>query len=236
MLSLQGVTSGYRRNLALRDVSLEVAPGETLALLGNNGSGKTTLVRTVLGLVPLLSGRIEIDGRPFSRSSQVGYVPQRHTVSGAVPSSVFEVVASGLLTSGNLWRPLSRSARSRVMTALGEVGMEDFSRRRLQELSGGQARRVLIARALVKEPPLVILDEPTAGVDRTSTQQLVASLAALKSHGHALVVVTHDLPELGDLWDRAITLQEGRIHEVRANVPPLEPPVSPVTSVPDSLP
>jgi len=220
-LSVRGATIGYGRRPVVHDADLEVAPGEAVALVGANGSGKTTLVRGILGLADILSGHVDVLGEHVEHgasaaASLVGYVPQRHSVSGAVPSTAAEVVGAGLLASHGFWRPRGRDHRARVMAALAEVGLADRSRSRVAELSGGQQRRVLIARALVSDPRLLVLDEPTAGVDRSSTDALVRTLAEVKAAGRALIIVTHDLAQLGPVPDRVATMQDGSVVSVLA--------------------
>jgi zinc transport system ATP-binding protein len=215
-LSVRGATIGYGQRPVVHGADLDIAPGEAVALLGANGSGKTTLVRGILGLADILSGHVDVLGEHVENgasaaASLVGYVPQRHSVSGAVPSTATEVVASGLLASRGFWRPPRRGDRERVQAALAEVGLAHRSRARLAELSGGQQRRVLIARALVSDPRLLVLDEPTAGVDRVSTEALVRTMLHVKAAGRALLVVTHDLDELGPLPDRAVTMKDGGV-------------------------
>ncbi|MGJ7440681.1 metal ABC transporter ATP-binding protein [Aquipuribacter sp. MA13-6] len=215
-LSVRGATIGYGRRPVVHAADLTVQRGEAVALLGANGSGKSTLVRGILGLADILAGHVDVLGEHVehgasSAASLVGYVPQRHSVSGAVPSTAAEVVGSGLLASRGFWRPPRRADRSRVLEALAEVGLADRARARVAELSGGQQRRVLIARALVSGPQLLVLDEPTAGVDRVSTEALVHTLGQLKTGGRALLVVTHDLDELGDVPDRAVTMKDGSV-------------------------
>lgn len=213
-LSVRRATIGYGSRPVVRDADLAIARGQAVALLGANGSGKSTLVRGILGLADILSGHVDVLGAHVEHgasaaAASVGYVPQRHSVSGAVPSTAAEVVAAGLLSSRGFWRPPGRRDRARVVAALDEVGLSGRARSKVAELSGGQQRRVLIARALVSDPRLLVLDEPTAGVDRVSTQALVATLRQVLLAGRALLVVTHDLDELDGLPDRAVTLQDG---------------------------
>jgi zinc transport system ATP-binding protein len=215
-LSVRHATVGYDDRPVVRDADLEVVAGEAVALLGANGSGKTTLVRGILGLADVLAGHVDVLGHHVEHgasaaASLVGYVPQRHSVSGAVPSTAAEVVASGLLASRGFWRPPRRDDHRRVRAALDEVGLADRASERVAQLSGGQQRRVLIARAIVSDPRLLVLDEPTAGVDRASTEQLVATMERIKGTGRALLVVTHDLAELRGVPDRAVTLVDGRV-------------------------
>jgi zinc transport system ATP-binding protein len=198
----------------LDDVSVRVEPGDVVALLGANGSGKSTLVRAVLGLVPVSRGRINILGSPvggFRGWDRVGYVPQRVTASAGVPATVQEVVASGQLNQRSWWRPPGRRDRERVAAAIDAVRLSGLERRSVRALSGGQQQRVLIARALVREPELLLLDEPTAGVDRASQEALAAALADLIAAGTTVVLVLHELGTLAPLIRRAVVLRAGRV-------------------------
>jgi zinc transport system ATP-binding protein len=197
----------------LRGITLAVQAGEAVALLGGNGSGKSTLVRALLGLVPLERGSVELFGQPlgsFRRWSSIGYVPQRSTasLSGA---KVKEVVASGRLAHRPPFVPPRPADRAAVAHALESVGLSDRAGDRLSVLSGGQQQRVLIARALAGQPELLILDEPTAGVDLAHQSALAEVLSALIEAGTAVVVVLHEVGALGPLIDRAVALREGRV-------------------------
>ena len=197
----------------LRGITVAVAPGEVVALLGGNGSGKSTLVRALLGLVPAQRGTIELFGQPLARMrswARVGYVPQRSTVSQS-GAKVREVVASGRLARRAPFRPPRGTDRAAVARALDAVDLADRSDHRLSELSGGQQQRALIARALAGEPDLLVLDEPTAGVDLAHQHVLAGILGDLVEAGAAVVIVLHEVGTLGALVDRAIVLREGRI-------------------------
>ena len=205
----------------LSDVSLSVAQGETIALLGANGSGKTTLVKALLGLVPPAAGRVALYGAdPADRRAvswhRIGYVPQRVTVHPATAVTAEEVVAAGLLTNRRLLP--GREGRRRVLEALDEVALLDRARESVHIFSGGQQQRVLLARALVRRPDLLILDEPLAGIDRESQAALAASLQRLQDSGTAIVAVLHDLGALEPLIRRAVVLDHGRV--VHDGVPP----------------
>lgn len=198
----------------LTGIDLQVPDGQTLALLGANGSGKTTLVKALIGLVPLTSGRVSLYGTDVSarRSvpwSHIGYVPQRVSTSFSMSATAEEVVMSGLLTGGRL-RP-GPGSRDRVRDALSEVGLADRAGESVHLFSGGQQQRVLIARALIRKPDLLIIDEPLSGIDRASKLALAASLQRLRSAGTTIIVVLHELAELGPLIDRAVTLDQGRV-------------------------
>ena len=203
-------------SLILDDVSLAVGGGESVAILGANGSGKSTLVKAVLGLVPLSGGSIEVLGAPTSRRrrvpwERVGYVPQRIGAGSGVPATALEVVRSGLLGPRRPWADRGRGAKCKAMAALDAVGLAHRAADHVQVFSGGQAQRVLIARALVRSPELLILDEPLAGIDRASRESLAEILRGLRAQGLTLVTVLHEMGELADVVQRAILLQDGRL-------------------------
>jgi len=197
-------------------VSLAVGGGESVALLGANGSGKSTLVKAVLGLVPPAGGSIEVLGTPTTRRHRVpwqriGYVPQRIGAGSGVPATALEVVRSGLLGPRRPWADRGRTAKRKAMAALDAVGLAHRAGDHVQVFSGGQAQRVLIARALVRSTELLILDEPLAGIDRASRESLAEILLRLRERGLTLVTVLHEMGELADVVQRAIMLQDGRL-------------------------
>jgi zinc transport system ATP-binding protein len=197
----------------LRGISMSVRAGEAVALLGGNGSGKSTLVRSVLGLLPIERGSVTLFGQPLAKFrtwSRVGYVPQRSTApsSGA---TVTEIVSSGRLSLRKPFLPRSARDRAAVREALDLVGMGGRARSDVRELSGGQQQRVLIARALAGAPDLLVLDEPTAGVDLEHQQVLADVISARVNAGLAVVVVLHDVGPLTPLIDRGVVLREGRV-------------------------
>ena len=198
----------------LRGLHLTVRTGDVLALMGANGSGKSTLVRALTGLLPLTSGSLELFGTPiddFGEWPRLGYVPQRAGAGSGVPASVWEMVAAGRLGHRRLFRPLSRTDRAAIDDALDVVGLAHRSRDSIARLSGGQQQRVLIARALAGEPEMLLLDEPTAGVDLANQRALAATLAELGSRGSTIVLVAHELGPLAPLVSRAVVMRDGRI-------------------------
>ena len=198
----------------LRGLDLTVRTGDFLALMGANGSGKSTLVRALTGLLPLTTGTLELFGTPiddFEDWSRIGYVPQRAGAGSGVPASVWEVVASGRLGRRRLFRPLSRADRTAIDEALEVVGLAHRARDGISRLSGGQQQRVLIARALAGEPEMLLLDEPTAGVDLANQQALASTLAELGTRGSTIVLVAHELGPLAPLVSRAVLMRDGRI-------------------------
>ena len=192
-------------------VDLTIMPGEMVALLGANGSGKSTLLRALLGLLPLESGTAELLGAPARRRSahdRLGYVPQDSAAGGSIPATAREAVAAGLLGSR---RFLVRRSDRRVQEALEAVGLGDLADRPVTRMSGGQRRRVMIARALVRRPELLVLDEPFAGID-LPTQELISALFRdLSAAGTTILVVLHETGALADHLTRAVVLDHGRV-------------------------
>lgn len=197
----------------LRGVNISVRAGEAVALMGGNGSGKSTLVRALLGLLPYRSGEVLVFGSPlgeFRDWSRIGYVPQRSpALLGG--SKVKEVVAAGRLARRRLFRPLSAVDRDAVRDAVAVVGLSDQLNADIARLSGGQQQRVLVARALAGEPDLLVLDEPTSGVDLEHQRVLAEVLADLLTQGTSVLVVLHEVGPLGRLLDRAVVLSDGRV-------------------------
>jgi zinc transport system ATP-binding protein len=198
----------------LRHIDLTVPDGQFLALMGANGSGKSTLVRALTGLLPLAAGSVEVFGVPIDRFRdhyRVGFVPQRSTAAAGVPASVWEVVAAGRLSRRRPFTPLRSADREAIRDAIEVVGLEDLVNRGVGNLSGGQQQRVLIARALAGQPELLLLDEPTAGVDLPNQVALASALDTLKQRGATIVLVAHELGPLAPLVDRAVVMRDGRI-------------------------
>jgi zinc transport system ATP-binding protein len=211
VVTLRGVSAELGARPVLRGIDLTVGRGEVVALLGANGSGKSTAIRSIIGQVPVSGGTIELFGTPrrtFRDWARVGYVPQRTTAAGGVPATVTEIVSSGRLsrTRFGLFR---RADREAVHRALELVGLADRAKDSVTALSGGQHQRVLIARALVSEPELLIMDEPMAGVDLASQEVLAATLREQVAAGTTVLLVLHELGPLEPLIDRAVVLRDG---------------------------
>ncbi|MDQ3415681.1 MAG: metal ABC transporter ATP-binding protein [Actinomycetota bacterium] len=213
-LHVQDVTVALGGRPVVRRVDLDVGPGEFVTVIGGNGSGKSTLVRAATGLVPITSGGVRLFGVPlasFGDWQRIGYVPQRPSAASGVPATVREVVTAGRLSRRRLLRSLGRGDRAAVDTALAAVDLADRAGDSVVELSGGQQQRVLIARALATEADLLVLDEPTAGVDLAHQQLLTDVLAAYSARGVAIVLVAHELGPLARLVDRVVVMRDGRV-------------------------
>ena len=214
VVALGAAVVGYGERPVLRGVDVTLRRGDVLALLGPNGSGKSTLVRAVLGLVPLRSGTLDLFGVPaagFRERWRIGYVPQRHTVAGGVPSTVREVVSSGRLARRRPFAPETRRDRAAVHAALETVHLMEKERHDVSQLSGGQQRRTLIARALAAEPEVLVMDEPTAGVDAANQEILADTMARLVAAGTTILLVAHELGPLAPVITRVVRLREGRV-------------------------
>lgn len=205
------VTVAFQETIGLEDVSFVLGRGEFLGIIGPNGSGKTTLLRTVLGLVKPVAGRVFVLGagdRGLARvRPRIGYVPQRRPIDPRFPISVFEAVLMGCYGSLGLLRFPSGEDQQRAMTALTEVGLENLGRHVAGHLSGGQQQRLLLARALVQEPEIMLLDEPTAGVDVAARRQIVELVRQVhQSRGLTTLYVTHDVNEVIHCLDKVMFL------------------------------
>jgi zinc transport system ATP-binding protein len=215
-IELRDVSFSYESGQVLRDVSLRVEPDDYLLLLGANGSGKSTLLKVALGLLEPSSGEATLFGRPATDTSaraRIGYVPQRAAISARVPATVEEVVVAGR-AGRQTFGGYARADKDAARQAVERVGLRGWLGRRVGELSGGQQQRVLIARALANEPSLLILDEPTAGVDRDSQMQFAHVLRELHAAGVAIVVVAHDLGAIGQDVRRVLALHQGHLDEI----------------------
>ena len=207
VMEIKGLSAGYGRTTALEDVSLHVSHGEITGIIGPNGSGKTTLFKVVLGLLRPWRGEVFLFGQPNgSQRAMVGYMPQTELVDWDFPVSVGDVALMGCYGRLGLLRRPTKRDRQASEEALERVGMAHLRRRLIGELSGGQRRRVLLARALADNPRLLLLDEPLAGLDATAQHQLLDIVRGLRSEGTTVVLSTHDLSCVSGACHRAACL------------------------------
>jgi manganese/iron transport system ATP-binding protein len=193
-LVLEHVSLAYDRDPVVVGVDGTVGPGTALALIGPNGAGKSTLIKAILGLVPVVAGRIEVLGTtPVAARGRVAYVPQAEALDPAFPITVGDVVLQGRYRAVGWVRRPGKADRKVAGDALAMVGLDDRAGDRFGVLSGGQRQRVLIARAVAQQARLLLLDEPFTGVDSTTTDSLLTVLQQLRADGVAVVMSTHDL-------------------------------------------
>ncbi|MDQ2816784.1 MAG: metal ABC transporter ATP-binding protein [Candidatus Eremiobacteraeota bacterium] len=219
-LSVSAVCAGYFGRDVLDEVSFCVETGEFVGIIGPNGSGKSTLLKVIAGLHPLQCGRISVFGaRPGSSSGRrVGYVPQVESVNWSFPVSVLDVVLMGTFKQVGWFRRPGAADRAAALSALRDVGMAERAGSQIGRLSGGQQQRVFIARALVQQPQLLLLDEPIAGVDATTQHAIFTLLEERQRAGMTIVATTHDLSCVTTWFDRVLCLN----HRVVAYGPPAE--------------
>jgi zinc transport system ATP-binding protein len=201
----------------LQGVDLEVAPGEFIAVAGPNGGGKTTLMRLVLGLERPTRGLALLDGEravDFSRRETIGYLAQRSRLGVDAPATVREVVAAGRLAAGGLLGPLRRRDLDAVDEAIARVGLTALARRPLRTLSGGQQQRAFIAKALAGEPSLLVLDEPTTGVDAAAQEALAALLDRLhRELAVTILYVSHEFGAVEHFVERLVLVRGGIVFD-----------------------
>ena len=211
LFALHDVTKTYGRVTALRQLSVSVPTG-AVGLLGPNGAGKTTLIKSILGLVRPLSGRVLVGGKPYTpRSQAVAYVPQRGTVDWDFPTTVRDVVTMGTYGKLGWFRRPGSAERTAALDALSRVGMADFAHRQISQLSGGQQQRVFLARALVQDAPVYLMDEPFQGVDAVTEKAIVEILRELRTRGRTVLVVHHDLQTVPEYFDWVTLLNVRKI-------------------------
>jgi len=206
-VAVRDLWAGYDDAPVLESVSFEIPAGSLVGLAGPNGSGKSTLLKTILGLLKPWRGSIELFGLPINAARQrVGYAPQAELVDWDFPATVRDVVMMGRYGRIGLLRRPGRPDRAAVERALDEVDLADLAERQIGELSGGQQRRMLIARALAQEADLLLLDEPMSGLDAVSQHQLLTLFEDLRNAGKTLLVATHDLSCVAACFDLALLL------------------------------
>ncbi|MDX1661237.1 MAG: metal ABC transporter ATP-binding protein [Gemmatimonadota bacterium] len=206
-IRINDLTVAYRDKPVLWDIDLAVHQGVLLAIVGPNGAGKTTLIKSILGLVPTAAGEVRVLDRPYDEQRrEVAYVPQRGSVDWDFPTSVLDVVVMG--TYGRLgWlRRPGQKQRDEALAALEEVGMQDYADRQISQLSGGQQQRVFLARALVQDARVYLMDEPFQGVDATTERAIVDVLRELRRDGSTVVAVHHALQTVPEYFDEVALL------------------------------
>ncbi|MEX1232897.1 MAG: ABC transporter ATP-binding protein [Planctomycetaceae bacterium] len=206
-LTIDDMTVAYDRKPVLWNIDYDAPLAKLVAIVGPNGAGKSTLIRAVLDLVPLVSGVVRVFGQPYRQQrSRVAYVPQRGSVDWDFPVSALDVVAMGLYRQIGWCRPVTKKYKELALHALDRLGMAAFARRQISQLSGGQQQRVFLARALVQEADLYLMDEPFTGVDAATERAIVELLRELQAQGKTALVVHHDLQTVNEYFDEVLLL------------------------------
>lgn len=212
-IKIEHVNFQYDHTLILRDITLNVEEGDFLTIIGPNGSGKSTLLKLILGLLKPTTGVISLFGAPVSKFQHrewIGYVSQKsNAFNSGFPATVKEIVLSGLAKKKGLFKRYSSADQQFALHALKAVEMEQFEKKNIGELSGGQQQRVFIARALISKPKLLILDEPTVGIDHQHVQSFYDMLTKLnREQNITMVLVTHDVDTVSDQISRVACLNQ----------------------------
>ena len=210
-IKVEDVTVTYRNgHTALRDTNFEIPTGTISALVGVNGSGKSTLFKAIMGFVPTAKGSVEVFGRSVKealKNNIIAYVPQAEEVDWSFPVLVEDVVMMGRYGHMNFMRIARAKDKQAVSDALERVGMTDYRKRQIGELSGGQKKRVFLARALAQESKIILLDEPFTGVDVKTEEAIIKLLQRLRDEGHVMLVSTHNLGSVPEFCDRTILIK-----------------------------
>lgn len=206
-IEVHDLTVAYHKKPVLWNVDFSLPEGKLIGLIGPNGAGKSTLIKAIMGLMPILSGYVKIYGETFEKNrAAVGYVPQRESVDWDFPVNVLDVVTMGRYGSMPLLARVSKHDKEQAMESLHKVGMADFAGRQISQLSGGQQQRVFLARALVQNARIYLMDEPFAGVDAATERAIIDLLKELKERGNTVLVVHHDLQTVAEYFDWVMLL------------------------------
>lgn len=206
-LNIRNLTVAYKEKPVLSDVDISIPQGILLGIVGPNGAGKTTLIKSILGLVKPLAANISILGKPLlDHRRHIAYVPQRATIDWDFPINVLDVVLMGSYNKLGWFARPGQPEKQRALQALEKVGMTDYATRQIGQLSGGQQQRVFLARALMQNPSIYLMDEPFAGVDMSTEKMIITLLKELALTGKTILVVHHDLQKLREYFDWLLLL------------------------------
>ncbi len=215
-VELDKVSCSYGTQVVLQNINLKIEQGEFVGLVGPSGSGKTTLLRTLMGMVKPVRGQVQIVGQPLDLQrvgKALGYVPQLETVDWAFPVTVEQVVMMGRIREMHLWPWPSRKDKTLVAETLERLGLNGLAQRHIRALSGGQQQRVFLARALISNPKILLLDEPTSGVDIRTRNDVLTLLAEINQSGVTIVLTTHDLNSVAAHLPKVICINREIIAE-----------------------
>ncbi|SCW55547.1 iron/zinc/copper transport system ATP-binding protein [Paenibacillus tianmuensis] len=208
-ITVRDLHVSYHGNEAVRDVTFSIEQGSMVGIIGPNGAGKSTLIKALLGLLPKDNGTIRFFGKePEDMRKKIAYVPQRSNIDWTFPITVMDTVLIGTYPSLGLFKRPKKREKTLALECLKKVGLEPYRERQIGELSGGQQQRVFLARALVQQPELLLLDEPFVGIDVASEETIIHILKELQQEGKTIVVVHHDLSKASSYFDHLLLLNK----------------------------
>ncbi len=212
ILKVENLSFDYSDTSVLRDVSFTLHKGDFLGIIGANGAGKSTLIKIILKILPYSKGKITLFGEDLSHfrdNHKIGYVSQKaSSFNSDFPATVKEVVMANLYSRKGFWGWYGSEDKKKLDDVLGKVGLSGYENRRVGKLSGGQQQRVFIARALISDPELLLMDEPTVGVDAQSVKQIMDIITSLNKQGITIIMTNHDTPELVRVSDKLLIFCE----------------------------
>lgn len=212
MLTIKNLTVAYADTPVFTDVAVNFPAGKITGIIGPNGAGKSTLIKAILGLIKVASGTVAYNGQPVqAMRKQIAYVEQRKDLDLTFPIDVLAVVMTGTYAKLGVFRNPGATQRQASLAALTQVGLSEFAHRQIGQLSGGQLQRVFVARAMVQEADIVILDEPFVGIDLPSEAAIMAILQAWRAAGKTIIVVHHDLNKVTTYFDELVIMNHGII-------------------------
>lgn len=220
VIEIKNLTVAYGEGTVLENINLEIEKGDFIALVGPNGAGKSTLIKTILDFLKPITGTIKINGKSYREErKKVAYVPQRGSVDWDFPTTLFDVVEMGSYGRVGFFKRVSKEEKEKVKKAIAQVDMLEFMDRQISQLSGGQQQRAFLARALVQDADIYLMDEPFQGVDAKTEKTIVAILKKLKTENKTVLVVHHDLQTVTSYFDKVILInkmiiEKGRVEDV----------------------
>lgn len=211
VLEFNNVNFGYEKDCVLKNITFSINKGDFLGIIGENGTGKTTIMKLTLGFLQYNSGSIRLFGeerKVFKNTERIGYVSQKaNSFATDFPATVYEVVCAALYAKKGIFKKISKEDKKEVENVLEQVGMSEYKNKLIGKLSGGQQQRVFIARALIKKPELLILDEPTVGIDASSVKAVTELIAELNRRGITIIMTNHDTHSLKREANKILTLK-----------------------------
>ncbi len=209
VIQIENLTVNYGKNLVLWEVFLSISSGKMIGIIGPNGAGKSTFLKALMGFCPKLSGKITFWQKAFSSvRTKIAYIPQKEEIDWDFPITVYEVVLMGRFSHLRFWQRPKAFDKQKVFDALEKVGLKEYAKRQIGQLSGGQQQKLFLARAIAQEAKVYLLDEPFQGVDATSEKVIIQVLKQWRNEGKTILIVHHDLSRLKEYFDELVFLNK----------------------------